>query len=275
MFKTGIPKNLPQLSAPYNYIVDKLDDENIGHEFVEVDPNELNASQAFTYSDQVGKVNLDDENPIWIDNEQNVLDGNHRMVKALNTNNKIKAIKLNLNKEVACRILNKIQDIFEYEQSQNMEEIVSNNSINSNNEKDSGISHTEFLSTLEEDNIDIQNENPTSNQQTLIGYRKDPIKENSIVGNFFMLKPNDGYDKYEIEFDNLLDTDSLGIVYKDSQQPIDILAKIWFPNINFEKISEKNNIPSINLKNKAISIMAKKKGYDGIKYGDKILQGLK
>ena len=90
-----------------------------------------------------------------------------------------------------------------------------------------------------------------------------------------MLNPIDGYSKYEIDFDNLLDTNALGVTYKDSQDPTDILAKIWFPNINFEKISEQYNMASVNLKNKAIAERAMKMGYDGIKYGDKLIQGLK
>jgi hypothetical protein len=96
-----------------------------------------------------------------------------------------------------------------------------------------------------------------------------------VVGNFFLLKPVEGFDKYEIEFDNLLDLHSLGVTYKDGQEPLDIMAKIWFPHINFEKISEEYGMPSINLKNKAIAEKAMVLGFDGIKYGDTLIQGLK
>ena len=106
-------------------------------------------------------------------------------------------------------------------------------------------------------------------------FRSDPIKENSVVGNFFSLKPIEGFDKYQIDFDNLLDTHSLGIVYKESQEPADILAKIWFPHVNFEKISKEYDMSSANLKNKAIAEKAIKMGFDGIKYGDTLIQGLK
>jgi hypothetical protein len=89
------------------------------------------------------------------------------------------------------------------------------------------------------------------------------------------LKEVDGYSKYEIDFENLLDTNSLGVTYKDGQEPVDILAKNWFPNINFEKLGKEHNTSSINIKNKAVAKKAKKMGYDGIKYGDTIIQGLK
>ena len=96
-----------------------------------------------------------------------------------------------------------------------------------------------------------------------------------MFGNFFMIKEQPGWDKYEIEFDNLLDTTGMGVAYKDSQEPVDILAKSWFPNVNFEKISKKYDVPAINLKNKAVAEKAMKMGYDGIKYGNEIIQGLK
>ena len=89
-----------------------------------------------------------------------------------------------------------------------------------------------------------------------------------------MLKPENGYTKYEIEFDNLLDANLLGLTSKDGQLPVDMLAKIWFPNINFEKLSEQYQIPVINLQAKAITTKAMNMGYDGIKYSDKLIQGL-
>jgi hypothetical protein len=96
-----------------------------------------------------------------------------------------------------------------------------------------------------------------------------------VVGNFFVLNPIDGFSKYQIDFDNLLDTNELGVAYKDSQDPVDIVAKMWFPHINFEKISSQYNADSKNLKSKAIAEKAKQLGYDGVKYGDKLIQGLK
>lgn len=264
------PRFLPQVSAPYTIVLQKLDDEGVGYDMVEVNPNELEPLQGITFSDEVGKVNLDDTNPIWISNDNHVLDGHHRMVRAMLDDKPIKAVKVDLNNKDACRVLNKIQDIYEYEQSQSMEEVEAQGAINFYQDDDN-----QFLNTLEEDNNSIQDEKTSKNQQTIIAYRKNPIKENSSVGNFFMLNPIDGYDKYEINFDNLLDTNALGVTYKDGQQPVDILSKSWFPHINFEKLGEQYNVPPINLKNKAVAEKAMKMGYDGIKYGDTIIQGLK
>lgn len=264
------PHFLPQVHAPYDIVLQKLDEEGVDYTNVEVDPEELTPLQGIVFSDDIGKVSIDDTNPIWISSDMQVLDGHHRMVRALLDNIPIKAIKINANHKDACRILNKIQDLYEYEKSQGLEEVQTQDAINFY-----GGDENQFLNSLEEDNIALQTDSPTKNQKTLIGYRQSPIKENSVIGNFFTLKPVEGFDKYEIEFDNLMDTNSLGVTYKDGQDPIDILAKSWFPNINFEKLSSQHNTTPINLKTKAVAEKAMKMGYDGIKYGDTIIQGLK
>jgi len=270
------PSYLPQVNAPLDIVLEKLDEENIGYEIIEINPNDLNSSQGVTFSDEVDRVKLDDNDPIWIADENKVIDGHHRMVRAIGKNKPLKAVHIKLNEKDACRVLNKIQDIYEYEQARGLEEIVNNDVINDENDINNNYTdRSEFLKSLEEDNMAIQLEKPEMNSETIIGFRKDQIKENSVVGNFFILKPIEGFDKYEINFDNLLDTDKLGIAYKDGQQPVEILAKIWFPHVNFEKISKQYDMPSINLKNKAIAEKAKTLNYDGIKYGDKFVQGLK
>ena len=267
---------LPQISAPYTIVLDKLDDNGINYEMVDVNSDMFKTIQGITISDVVQNMIVDDKNPIWISNNNKILDGCHRLANSMLNEKKIKAVKVDLNEKDACRILNKIQDIYEYEQAKNIEEIVGNDVINDENDIENNYTdRQEFLAALEEDNSTIDSENSKKNETTIIAYRKEPIKENSVVGNFFMLNPIEGYDKYEILFDNLLNTDDLGVTYKESQNPIDILAKIWFPNINFEKISAKYNTSPDNLKSKAIAEKANKLGYDGILYENKILQGLK
>ena len=272
MLKNGRPYHLPQINLPYAMVLEKLDDENIHYELIQLNPNEndgIEPSQNLVYSDEITTATLNDLNPIWIADNK-ICDGHHRYFKGMFDNKPVLAIKLNLDFMDACRVLNKIQDIYEYEQSQGLEEVEDQDTINYYREDEN-----QFLNSLEEDNAGVQDENSAKNPKTIIAYRKASIKENSVVGNFFSLNPIDGYDKYEIDFENLLDTNSLGVAYKDSQTPTDILAKIWFPNVNFEKISKQYNLSSDNLKNKAIAEKAMKMGFDGIKYGDAIIQGLK
>jgi hypothetical protein len=269
------PYYLPQINAPADEVIKKLDEEDVNYDYIQVNPNELNPSQGFTFSDDVGKVELDDKNPIWLDNENNVLDGHHRWVRAMLDGVPLTAIKIDMNSKDACRLLNKIQDVYDYEQQQQLEEVEMQDVINANNQANGGVSYSEFLNNLEEDNAGIQQEKPTKNDKVIIGYRREPLKENSVVGNFFTLNPIDGFNKYEIDFENLLDTNDLGLQYKDSQIPAEVLARVWFPHVNFEKLSEEYDVPALNLKNKAIAERARTLGYDGIKYGDTLIQGLK
>lgn len=263
--RIGTPMYLPQISAPYTEVLADLDKNNIGYEESEMNPNDLNPLQKLTFSDRVDNVDIN--KPIWVSNKNDVLDGHHRLIKAIFNNIPIKVIRIKLNTNDACRVLNKFQDIYEYSKQLKFEEDI-NDTINNYNDKDNELS--DYITSLEEEGKD----DGESNKVKIVAYRKEPIKENSVVGNFFVLEPMKEYNKYEIEFDNLLDTDILGLSYKDGQLPVDVLAKTWFPNINFEKIAANNGVDSIKVKNRAVAEKAKKLGYDGIKYGDKLLQGI-
>ena len=271
------PKHLPQISAPFDIVLQELDDIDCDYSHIKMNPNDLNPSQPFTLSSDVDNAFNDIDNPIWCDNEMNIIDGHHKWVKKLNNDeNEVLVIKLGVDFNNACRLLNKIQDIYEYKEKLKLEETTGNDYINDYNDPDSDQTESntrmplnDFLSRIEEDN-----ELEKGEEKMIEAYRKEPIKDSSVVGNFFFLKPVEGYTKYEITFENLLDTNDLGIEYKDSQNPIDILAKNWFPHMNFKALSEKYNITEEKLKNKTIAEKARKLGFDGIKYGDSYLQGL-
>ncbi len=271
------PYFLPQISAPYTEVIDQLDDEDVDYKMVDIDPNELKPTQGIIFSSEISDCNVDNEKPIWISKDNDVCDGHHRLGKSIIENHPtIRAIMIDKEVKDACRLLNKIQDIFEYKEKLKLEETTGNDYINDYNDPDSDQTETndklplnDFLSRIEEDNEIEQGQ-----EKMIEAYRKEPIKENSVVGNFFYLKPVLGFTKYEITFNNLLDTNDLGIEYKNSQNPVDILAKNWFPHINFKALSEKYNITEEKIKNKTIAEKARKLGFDGIKYGDSYLQGL-
>lgn len=277
MFKNGKLYYLPQVSAPYTEVINQLDDEDVEYKMLNINPNDLKPSQPFTLSHEVSSVELDNEKPIWISKDNNIVDGHNRSIKSILDNySTIRAIQVNMDFNDACRILNKIQDIYEYQQKLSLEETTANDYINDYNDPDSDQTErdeilpvTDFLSRIEEDN-----ELDSPEEKTIIGYRKEPVNNNSVVGNFFYLNPIKGYTKYEIIFNNLLDTNNLNINYKDGQNPVDILTKTWFPHMNFKLLSEKYNIDEEKIKNKAIAEKARSLGFDGIKYGESFLQGL-
>lgn len=259
------PLFLPQVSAPVELVMEKLAEEGVSYEEIKIQPEELHPMQGIVFSDEVNDFDVENMPPMWISKDNDIVDGHHRYLKGIMNKKAVPCVRMNLNGKDSARILNKIQDIYDYEQQQKMEEVVMQDVINSD---DGEISTNEFLATLE------SVEMPEGNGSKLVAYRQKPIVENSVVGNFFLMEPAGGYDKYEIEFENLLDTDDLGINF-DNKNPIDVLAKIWFPNADFENMSAPYTHSPIDLKNKAIADRAKEMGYDGIKYGNKMIQGLK
>jgi len=273
MHKNGRPYYLPQISAPYNIVLDKLNDDNIGYNIIRFKPNDndkILPSQKVIYSDIIEKCEINNNNPIWLSTDNDVLticDGHHRYFKALYDNVPILGIVLNFCFNDACRILNKIQDIFDYEKSKSIENDVNQNIIDLKQDDEN-----QFLNALEEHNGLLGG---NKNNKKIIAYRKGSIIENSVIGNFFCLNPIKGYDKYEIEFDNLLDVKDLGVKYRKNEKPVDILCNIWFPHINFNTLASKYNVSLDNLKYKTITEFAKKLGYDGVKYDDNLIQGFK
>lgn len=262
------PRHLPQMSMPFEVALEELDNLGIDYEVIEIDPNELQPMQGVVFSDEVKSFDPNGMSPIWISIDNEVIDGHHRLLAALMNKTPIVCVKIELNGRDAARELNKIQDIYEYEQQRQLEEVVNQDVLNTFYNSDDNITDDEFLSSLEETEV-IE-----PNKCKIFAFRQKPIMEKSAIGNFFMLDPIDGYDKYEIEFDNLLDTNDLNVDVS-SQHPVDALANSWFPNVDFENMSEPYKYSPQELKNKAIVDRAKKMGYDGIKYGDSILQGLK
>jgi hypothetical protein len=261
------PYFLPQVSAPYEVVIDKLQQDDIDSELVEVDPNELNPMQGIVFSDEVGEFDQEEMDPIWISKDNDIIDGHHRFLKALMAKAPLQCIRLSMNGKDGARALNKVQDIYDYEQQQ-LKEVEVQDAINVHNETNPEENFNDLLEMIG------TIEAPKGDGCKVIAYREKPILENSAIGNFFILSPVQGYDKYEIDFENLLDTNELGIEFGD-QQPIDALAKSWFPNVDFDNLSAPYIHSPQDLKNKAIADRAQQMGYDGIKYGNHMVQGFK
>jgi len=274
------PMWLPQVNAPFNYTLNMLDKEGVDYKYLQIDPDELIPSQGIVAQDKVSQIDMDNVQPIWISKEMKVLDGHHRYVAALSRAVPIKALQIMLSQKDAIRLLNKIQDIFEYENQESVMEVVAQDQINGMNDIDSeGTDGGDFLTTLEgeledDDKEILHDETSGKKPKKITGYRRDEISEISKVGNFFSLKPVDGYNKYEMEFDNILNTNDLDLTFKSDINPVSVLANSWFPNIDFNKISKNHNVSTDSIINRAVAEKAKQMGYDGIKYGDIMVQGL-
>lgn len=278
---SGISPNwLPQVNSPFNYTLDMLEKEGVEYKYIQIDPDELEPSQGIVAQDKISNIDMDNIQPIWISKENKVLDGHHRYAASLSNGIPCKCIKIMLYQKDAVRILNKIQDIFEYESQERVMEVVAQDQINMMNDANSDVSTSEFLATLESESKENDHDDDKKilhdNKKTkkLSGYRKTDINEKSVVGNFFSLKESDGYNKYDMEFDSLLDTNELGLTYKSEASPVSVLCAKWFPKVDFDKIAKNYNVKPESIMNRAVAEKAKKLGHDGIKYGDIMVQGL-
>jgi len=268
------PYHLPQVNAPYIYVLNKLKDDKIKYKKGKIDPNELSPMQGLVSLEKIADM---EDTPIWISQENKILDGHHRYAKALTKQTPISYFQIMLPALDAARALNKIQDLYEYETQHQLEEVVNQDQVNVLNSPET----QDYLSAIGDEANESKeflnsgaNEKVGRERKKLFAYRKDPINEKSSIGNFFSVKPIDGYTKYEIEFDNLLDTNKLGLQAFNGN-PIETLSKVWFPHINFKEIAKKYKTNPEHLINRTIAEQAKKMGFDGIKYGDIIIQGFK
>lgn len=255
------PKYLPQISAPYSILFSELKKEGIGYKVCGVDLSEITPTQGLVFSDKINNIQSDNLKSIFLSKENKIVDGHHRYASAISSDlKKIKSIIIDLPFMEAIRVLNRIQDIYDYE-------IKLKNDIDENKKKS-------FLHFLELENEDKRYRGKT---KKIKGYRATPINYDSKIGNFFMLQNPDDKIKYEfeIEFESLLDTDELDINFIKSETPPMTLSKFWFPNINFSKIADEYDVHIDIIINRAIAEKAMKFGYDGIKYGDILLQALK
>lgn len=265
------PIHLPQISAPFDRVLDFLEQNKIKSKSMIVNTTDLQPTQGLTFLDTI-TITTDDINPIWVagtdDDENHIIDGHHRWVDKLSDNDRIKVFKIFLSPQKACRYLNKVQDIYEYEEHLKLEEIISHSS----NINDRNTPRDDNFINYINDNQQTEFSNKPSNPETIIAYREKQINDNSVIGNFFILNPVSGYSKFEIEFDNLLDLEKLDLITSDTSSPISVLADLWFPNYDFCKYAENMGVDVDNIKTKAIKDVASDMGYDGVKYGSHLLQ---
>jgi len=251
------PKTLPQISAPFSYVAHHLNDMGHPYELVGANVDSINPSQAFIDSDLVHELmdqlkNGEDLKAIWLDKDNNALDGHHRHAAyTLNKNTHIPAVRLKTDKENAIKVLSEIQRKYDSE----------NNS--------------DFINSLQEDqdtSMYVPEKVHKTSKDTIKAFRKKPVVERCISGNFFALKEIPGYKPYEIELDSILNTDDIDPKIKKEMNPVAALGKVWFPNLNFEAKAKDMEMGIDDFINTIVAEKARTKKIDGILYGDKLLQ---
>jgi hypothetical protein len=252
-------KNLPQVSAPFSYVAHHLNDMGHPYELLGAHVDSIKPSQAFVDSDTVhhfmNQIGSGEElKAVYLDKDNNTLDGHQRHAAyTLSKNTHVPSVRLNLDKETAIKILKEIQSKYESE----------NNS--------------EFINALMEDqdtSIFVPEKPVKTEKQVITAYRKKPVMEKCISGNFFALTEVPGYKPYEIEFDAVFNTDDLNPSIKKEKNPPLALAKLWFPSLNVEAKAKDMGMTVDDFINTIVAEKARTKKIDCILYGDKLLQAI-
>jgi hypothetical protein len=256
------PTWLPQIKSDYKRVLKELDDQGIKYSFVAVKPTSLIPMQDTVKTETVDHfankiANNEEIPPIFVSNSNEILDGVHRQ-QAFKNNPKVKeiyCIKLAVPTLDGARILNKIQDRHDWEDQIDQETGLT--PVDNSKIKDYQV---------------MDEAKPVSNKKTMELYRMKPMNEKSATGNFFLYEKKDRYNhKYTIDFDNIYEIPDEKIKGDD---PINSLAEEWFDMNNIREEAAKKVVHYDDYIVKKIAEEAKKRGYDGIKYGSKYFQSI-
>jgi len=292
------PQWLPQVSAPFVHVLKGLDDNGVGYENVSMPLSKLKPLQGIVDFDKVDSIvtdvkgGIDTLKTIWVSQDNEILDGHHRYVAALKLNpeGSISCMRILANHKDAARILNKICDLYDSQNTQQpQDEILPDQATNDslpvkdgntepadNSDVTAGVKLGAPVgqTDISGDNmipLDLGENKPQGGRISLTVYRKAPLKEKAISGNFFHLQPKEGFDKYEIEFDNLLDAKSTEIGLNRANPVVDF-CRHWCKIGDLEGVAQHHGVPIDKYAAKLIADKARGMGYDGIKYGDILVQ---
>jgi len=255
------PMWLPQMNAPYDYIVKNLDKNGVDWKEEHVKSSSITPTQDITTSDAVNffsnKLNNNEKiDPVYISSNNEILDGHHRFAAYLNPSHadkKIRCIKIMLGNQDSARILNKIQDVYDATVGNNGQQ----NNVENPQDINGRMDGIDKLTTYEEN-------------YKCIGYRVGDVVNNSMSGNFFDLEKKDAHEKkFSIELTKV-------IIFNDDKLnlklPTETFMMAIYPNNNLMEDAKKVNMDYAKFLNRAAVQYAKSKHCEGILYCGKILQ---
>jgi hypothetical protein len=120
----------------------------------------------------------------------------------------------------------------------------------------------------------VSYDSATKNEQTRTVYKTKPINTKAKTGDFLILTQKDGFKfKYELKFDNLLEitTDEL----HGKEYPTETPLTKWMEGATPESLKAKAKEAGLTYElylSRTVNQEAKRKGFDGIQYGDKFVQ---
>jgi hypothetical protein len=287
------PPWMPQVKAPKDYVLDYLNKMQIGYKEAQINPKNLKPLQGGVDAQKVefftGAIDRDETfDPIYISGDDEILDGHHR-AKAYSDHpavEKCDCIKLYMDYRDAARILNRIQDKFDFE---NEGESLTSNVIPFKEEKeeekpvvapeasDMAVDSYAAPSASESqpgvtDELLPTNSGEEKNPQTMVLYSpKQNINVSAPTGAFLILTRKPRYDyEFEIEFDNLLEIKPEE--YEGLRYPTEAVLKKFGYTADTELEARKESLNHEVYVSRKANDLAKANGVDGVKYGELYVQ---
>lgn len=266
---------LPQMGENnHEYVLSQLTEKNIGYKIDVYNPNELKplkecgeGSLDF-FTEKIN--NREKLAPLYISVDNEVIDGSKRL-NAYRHNpdiTKVYCIKLFTDVLNGASILSKIQDRYDWEVNNNFikgyEPMVTDNGVNTTDD--------DFIDDL--DNTQVNEVEDKENPKTLTLYRSKPMNMKSKSGNFLLTEKKPMFDKeITLEFDNLYEIPHEEIEGIDN--PVEYILEKWLgEEVNLREEATKHALQYEAFLPKKVAEECKRKGYDGVKYGNMYVQAI-
>jgi hypothetical protein len=272
------PMWLPQMKCGIAYVKNELEKQGLKHGLVKVSPKELMPLQPNVKKSKMEyfKEMVDNNQPlepIYVSDDNHILDGHHRAYAFMNDPQvtAVVCLKLYMDSKDAARVLNKIQDKYDFETNFDPEsdDILNFDKFTKNSPEYSNFDVDKDGAIKEEDEI-MDFSAVKNNPKTLTCYKSQPINTKAKTGDFLVTEKKKNFNhKYDINFDNLLEIKDEEL--QNYASPIDYIVEKWFAGVNMKEESVKKALTQETHTYREINEKAKKMGYDGIKYGKKFL----
>lgn len=278
---------LPQIEdSNINEILQELKDNGIIVKSVLIEPNYLKPLQKRVSKSKIDVLNQMVDNDeylpkVWVDANNNILDGHHRayVYQSRPDISKVECFKVFLNSNDACRILNRTQDKIDFRKEYNITEPNTYSTFDPLQREIKNINHPKAQYFGKEAEQEIQEERDLTfddvTNKTYTLYSVRPFDKGNKSGFIMSFTEDKGYDKeYEIVFEKVLIVPAKEM---DSYEPF-YLAAMYILDPNFEKdpvkikkmASDVNKVYAEFIKDR-LNGFAKREGYDGINFGDKLM----
>jgi hypothetical protein len=285
---TAQPIWLPQVKDDnVDEILQELKDSGIIVKKVMVEPSYLKPLQKKVMKSKIDDINrvIDNDEYLpksWVDANNNILDGHHRVYayQSRPDIDRVECYKVFLNSQDACRLLNKIQDRIEFKKEFGITSPSTFNILDPIEKVMSSMSRPQakYLGADKEQQQQEVSDRLTFDDVTnkaVTLYSVRPFDKGNTSGFIMSFTKDKGYDKeYEILFDKLL---NVPVEQMDLHEPF-YLAAMYILDPSFEKDSGKikkmasdvNKVHAEFIKDR-LNGFAKRAGYDGINFGDKLM----